>query len=230
MKIPIQAAFALLLCAPLCPSAVQSLAADEPPTTGKAIPELAAYDRAMTDLLGKWKAPGGAVAVAREGRIVFARGYGWANVEEKKPVQPDSLFRIASISKPITAVAIMRLVERGRLSLDAKIVDLLSLGDPGIAPPPGTKLDPRWHSITVRHLLHHTGGWDRAKSFDAMFIPIKAAAALGAPAPADTAVGPRHRETNRSRLRRRSAGSRASPRRNHSNAPRAHAAAIPPRR
>jgi N-acyl-D-amino-acid deacylase len=183
MKTLTRVAFLLSFCASC---AVEIVAAEELPTTGKAVPELAVYDRAIVELLNKWKAPGGALAVGREGRLVFARGYGWANIADKKPVQPDSLFRIASISKPITAVAVLRLVERGRLSLDAKVVDLLGLDDPAVMPPPGTKLDRRWHSITVRHLLQHTGGWDRAKSFDAMFIPIKAAAALGAPAPADT--------------------------------------------
>jgi CubicO group peptidase (beta-lactamase class C family) len=178
----------LLLCAPLRPSAVQiTAAAGEPPITGQPVAELAAYDKVMTELLAKWNIPGAALAVGKEGRLVFARGYGWANVEDKKPVQPDSLFRIASISKPITAVAVLRLVERGRLSLDAKVVDVLNLDDPAApGPPSGAKIDRRWHAITIRHLLQHTAGWDRAKSFDPMFIPLKAAAALGAPPPADT--------------------------------------------
>jgi N-acyl-D-amino-acid deacylase len=52
------------------------------------------------DLLKRWDLPGAALAVAREGRLVLARGYGLADTEQKLPVRPDALFRIASVSKP----------------------------------------------------------------------------------------------------------------------------------
>ena len=63
-------------------------------------------------------AAGAALAVAKGGRLVLARGYGLAFIEEDRPVQPDSLFRIASVSKPITAAAVLKLVEQGHLALD----------------------------------------------------------------------------------------------------------------
>ena len=153
----------------------------ELPVTGKAVAGMESYDRMMTGLLREYKIAGGALAVVRKGRLVLARGYGWADVEQQQKVQPESLFRIASISKPITSVTVLRLVEQGKLRLDARAFDLL----PHIKPPAGAKVDPRIRRITLRQLLHHTGGWDRGKSYDAMFIPIKAAKALGAPAPAD---------------------------------------------
>ena len=77
------------------------------------------------------------------------------------PVQPDSLFRIASLSKPITAVAVLKLVEDGRLALDARVFrDLLA----GIEPHPPK--DARMNEITVRDLLRHSGGFDRDRSGD----------------------------------------------------------------
>ena len=56
----------------------------------------------------------------KDGRLVYARGFGYADIGKKQPVTPKSLFRIASISKPITAVAILQLVEKKELSLDDK--------------------------------------------------------------------------------------------------------------
>ena len=76
------------------------------------------------------KPPGAALAVARHGRLVYARGFGLADREGTEPVEPRSLFRIASISKPITATAIMQLVERQKLPLDAKVIEVLGLSVP----------------------------------------------------------------------------------------------------
>jgi CubicO group peptidase (beta-lactamase class C family) len=149
--------------------------------TGDAVDGLSAYDDLMRSLMAKWKIPGGSIAIAKDGKLVFARGYGFADREEKRLVAPDALFRIASISKPITAVAVLRLVEQGKINLDERAL-------PAIGPlegPPGAKVDPRLDTITVRQLLQHTGGWDRDKSFDAMFIPQQAARGVGAPSPAE---------------------------------------------
>ena len=137
-----------------------------------------AYDRLIPALMTQWHIPGGAVAVARDGRLVFARGYGWADVERRRPVEPDSLFRIASISKPITAAAVLVLVERGKLKLDDRVLDILPL-----QPLEGKDLDPRWRTITLRQLLQHTAGFDRESSFDPMFRPEEIARECGVAAP-----------------------------------------------
>src|ERR1700694_1072117 len=79
--------------------------------TGVAVPELVAFDDFVTTLIAKWKIPGAALGVSHAGRLVLARGYGMGDVEAGLPVQPDSLFRIASISKTITAAAVLKLVE-----------------------------------------------------------------------------------------------------------------------
>jgi uncharacterized protein (TIGR03437 family) len=81
-------------------------------------PQLSAFDDLMHNLLAKWRIPGAAIGVSHNGRLVLARAYGMADVAVSQPVQPDSLFRIGAISKALTAAAILRLVEDGKLSLE----------------------------------------------------------------------------------------------------------------
>jgi N-acyl-D-amino-acid deacylase len=140
-----------------------------------------AFDREMQAFMKPRHVPGGALAVVKNRRIVYARGYGWADREKQVPVRPDSLFRIASVSKPLTAVAALQLVEQKRLDLDLKAFPFLNL-PPALAS--DQTPDPRLNEITVRQLLQHTGGWDRDRSFDPMFRPRLIAEKVGSPAPA----------------------------------------------
>jgi N-acyl-D-amino-acid deacylase len=140
------------------------------------------FDKEMEAFMSARKVPGGALAVVKDRRLVYARGYGWADRDAKIPAKADSLFRIASISKPITAVAVLKLVEQGKLNLDAKAFQLLNL-QPAVAS--FHDPEPRLHDITVRQLLQHTGGWDRDKSFDPMFRPERIARETNTKAPAD---------------------------------------------
>lgn len=151
------------------------------PATGAADPAFRAFDDALAGYMARNHIPGGALAVVKDGRVVYARGYGWADADRKEPVQPASLFRIASLSKPLTALAVMTLVQEGRLGLDAKAFPLL-----GLAPlvPPDRRVDPRLWTVTVRQLLHHTGGWDRGKDFDPMSRTRQIAEETGIPSPA----------------------------------------------
>jgi N-acyl-D-amino-acid deacylase len=133
--------------------------------TGVANPKLAAYDELMMHFMREHRPPGAALAVTYHGRLVYARGFGHADVEKNEPVKPDSLFRIASISKPFTATAVMHLVEKRKLGLDDKVFSILKL-KPHLER--GAQVDPRLHDIRVHHCLQHTGGWDRDKSPDPM--------------------------------------------------------------
>src|SRR5688572_20448781 len=92
--------------------------------TAKPVSVAEAFDEAMTAFMEPRGFPGGALAVVREGRLVYARGYGWADREAQKAVTTKSLFRIASISKPITALAILKLVQDGKLKLENRAFDL----------------------------------------------------------------------------------------------------------
>ena len=186
MRPPFVTCFAVLLsCSgePTTPPVIPPVTQPEIPVTGADVPGMGSYDQIIPDLMRKYAIPGGAVAVLRDGKLIYARGFGYSDVESKTPVQPDALFRIASVSKPITGVAIMKLVEEGKLELDDRVAPFIA----HLTPAQGATVDPRWEQITIRQLLNHTGGWDRDKpngGFDPMFRPGIAAAAVNAPAPA----------------------------------------------
>ena len=102
------------------------------------------------------KAPGLSVAIARKGQFVYQRGFGDAGKAAGERVTPASLFRIASLTKPITSVAIFTLIEQGRLNLDTLI-----FGEHGLLKfDYGESYPDRVEKITLQHLLTHTcGGW-----------------------------------------------------------------------
>lgn len=90
--------------------------------------------------------PGAAVAVFRDGRIVFEKGYGMADLESREPITPRTIFHVASVSKQFTAYSIALLAGEGKLSLDDDVrKHLPEVPDFGA-------------TITLRHLLHHTSG------------------------------------------------------------------------
>lgn len=153
-------------------------------STGVEDPRLASFDRMMIRFLEQHRAPGAAVAVARGGKLVYARGFGLADREENVPVRPDSLFRIASLSKPITAVAVLQLAQRKKLNLNDKILNYLNLESSVLS---DAEKDARLAEITIRQLLEHRGGWDRDLSFDPMFRPVLIAETLRLQPPAGPA-------------------------------------------
>jgi N-acyl-D-amino-acid deacylase len=146
------------------------------PVTGAADPRLAPFDRLMTAVVRGVPVPGAALAVTRHGRLVYARGFGHADARRRVPVEPDALFRTASVSKPVTAVAVLRLVDAGQVRLDDPVLKYVR-SVPHLTP--GSTFDSRWHTVTVRHCLHHTGGWDRDLSPDPSGIPWDIAESLG---------------------------------------------------
>jgi serine beta-lactamase-like protein LACTB, mitochondrial len=90
--------------------------------------------------------PGLALAVAVDGKLVYSEGFGYADLEERVPAWPTTKFRIGSISKPLTAVGLMELVEAGRVDLDAPVQQCVpSFPDKGAV-------------ITVRMVAGHLGG------------------------------------------------------------------------
>jgi N-acyl-D-amino-acid deacylase len=151
--------------------------------TGETSERFSAFEIEWQEFLKKHRVPGAAVAIGEEGKIVFARGYGYSDIAAKEPVTTASLFRIASISKPITAVGILQLVEQEKLKLDDKVFQVLDY-EADIAAA-GEKFDTRLRDITIRHLLEHRSGWDRDQSFDAMFQSVRFAKETETPAPAD---------------------------------------------
>jgi len=154
------------------------------PTTGStAGPGLAHLDPVLTGIVERFSLPGAAFAVVYQGRLVLARGYGYANLEEQVQVEPGTRFLLASVSKSITAATIVKLVEDGRLRFEDRAFDLLS----GIEPLDPARVDPRSAQITVLDLLYHAGGWDRDTSGDPLAYGERVARALDVRGP----VGPR---------------------------------------
>ncbi len=151
------------------------------PVGGWGFAEFQQLDDVMLSVLAEHNVPGGALAVVRGNQLMAVRSYGWADIDERRPLTPDSRFRIASLSKSMTAVAILQMIEHGQLAMETKVFDLLELTK---LAPDQEPADPRWHEITIDQLLRHRGGFDRAASLDPMFQSVQIAKDLQRIAPA----------------------------------------------
>ncbi len=141
------------------------------------VPALASFDKTLKTYMQKRGISSGALAVIYKGRLIMAHGYTW--MDANFTTQPDSVFRIASVSKPITAAAVLKLIQDGKLSLDTPITDILTFN-----PAAGKSVDPRLKDVTVAHLLYHQGGWDIDQlGYDPMFSDQRISKALGVPLP-----------------------------------------------
>jgi CubicO group peptidase (beta-lactamase class C family) len=103
-------------------------------------------DKYVTAEMQREKIPGLSLGIMRDGKLIYAHGYGLANIELDVPVKPDTIFQTGSVGKQFTATAVMMLVEEGKISLDDKISKYF-LDAPA-----------SWKEITVRNLLNHTSG------------------------------------------------------------------------
>ncbi len=124
-------------------------------------------DNSVQAYMTKYNVPGVSLAVTKGEKLVYVKTYGKADKEAGEDVTPESLFRIASISKSITGIAFMKLVEEGKLSLDDKVFGNGAL----LGITYGTKAySANLQAITVRHLLQHTAGaWGNSAN-DPMFM------------------------------------------------------------
>lgn len=122
------------------------LASARPAAAAAPGPALKRIDTFVAEEMARQKVPGVAIGIVQRGKVVLAKGYGFANLEHQVPVRPETLFQTASVGKQFTATAVMLQVEAGRLALTD----------------PLTKFFPdapsAWGAITVRHLLTHTSG------------------------------------------------------------------------
>jgi CubicO group peptidase (beta-lactamase class C family) len=151
--------------------------------TGVAVPALAHCDATVQQFMQRWHVLGASVALAKDGKLVYERAFGYADVARTTPMQPYHLLRVASLSKSVTALAIMKLVEEGRLSLSHPVFGLE--GYLGSAAYTQEIRDARLYRITVQQLLEHTAGWDRSigcdgyGSCDPVEFPTHVAAVMG---------------------------------------------------
>ncbi|MEZ5330126.1 MAG: serine hydrolase domain-containing protein [Verrucomicrobiales bacterium] len=135
------------------------------PVSGRPVPKLESLDQEMLDFMS---APGrtigaGVLGVSRGGRVIFLRAYG--RLRNNDPLPETALFRIASVTKPVTAAAIQKLVADGTLGTAGLARRVFNLnGNSGVlAVMPGSMGvgDVRFDQITIGHLLNHSAGWDR---------------------------------------------------------------------
>jgi D-alanyl-D-alanine carboxypeptidase len=117
--------------------------------------DIPSIDTKIEAFLTKYNIPGASFAVSKNGKMVYAKGYGFADKEKNEKVTSANIFRLASISKTYTGVAIMNLIQEGKFGLDDKV-----FGDGGILGNDyGTlPLKADLSKIRVNHLLHHTSG------------------------------------------------------------------------
>ena len=149
------------------------------PVSGLAGPGLEPIDAAMLKIMDRHGIPGAALAMAKTGKLVLVKCYGWANAITSEPVQPGTRFGLASLSKTITAVGILKLVEQNKLNLDASVLGILDQ----LKPVGGGSVDPRFGKITVRQCLNHSGGWDRAVTGDPLNWQPQICRAIRVPPP-----------------------------------------------
>jgi CubicO group peptidase (beta-lactamase class C family) len=135
----------------------------------------------IKDFMDEWGIAGASVAIAKDERLIYAKGFGVTDTTTNETVQPKHMFRIASISKLITSVGIMKLVEKEKLSLNSKVFG----GDGILSDSRYTEIrDPRVKDITIRHLLTHSAGWAK-NSGDPIFIPYTIKSAMDVSLPVD---------------------------------------------
>jgi CubicO group peptidase (beta-lactamase class C family) len=129
---------------------------------------LAAMEETVRAFMHRYEVPGFSVAIAHHGQFVYRRAFGWADQEAGERATPANVFRIGSVSKPITSVAIFTLIERKRLKLNDFV-----FGREGVLGfDYGTRFLDGVQRITIDHLLTHTcGGWsDNGMNYD--FGPV----------------------------------------------------------
>ncbi len=153
LKIPLVLAIIVLVLIPYTPTAAQAdTMASSRPDVNDASNLKTFMDGMVEKQMAENHVPGAIVAIVKNGSIIYARGYGYADLENHTPVVADrTLFRIGSVSKLFTVTAVMQLVEEGKLDLDADVnIYLKDFKIPDTYPRP----------VTLRHLLTHTAGFE----------------------------------------------------------------------
>jgi CubicO group peptidase (beta-lactamase class C family) len=148
------------------------------------VPETNVIDSFMSDFMSKNAIVGSSVAITINGRLVYSKGFGYADNQKRDTITTRNLFRIASVSKLITAVAIMKLVEDQKLDINAHV-----FGPEGILNDSMYLKynDKRVESITIHELLNHTAGWNGKKS-DPVFNSLYVAHVMNIKPPANIPV------------------------------------------
>jgi len=128
-------------------------------------PEFTLLEEKVQEIKSAFNVPGLAVGVIKEGKVIYAKGIGVQDFITQNPLSTESVYHMASVSKPFVATAIMQLREQGKIELDKKLIEYL---------PYFTMKDDRYKDISIRHLLTHSSGipdvedyeWDKPQYDD----------------------------------------------------------------
>ncbi len=115
------------------------------------------YLQAQVDTAKQSPVPGITIAIVKGKKLVYAKAFGLANLETKRPLKPESNFHTASVSKTFTAAAIVQLAERGKIDLNEKVVHYL---------PYFSMADSRYKEITIHQILNHTSGMPDVEEYE----------------------------------------------------------------
>src|ERR1044071_9422071 len=133
-----------------------STASAQLPVTGRSVSQLAWLDTEVLNLMNQNNITGGMVAVMRNGKVIYQRGFGWLNSQHSFNMPENSLCRIASCTKPFTAACVQRLISQGFFGLNS---NAFTLGQPGggiLNSTPFPSLgDSRLQIVTIQDLLIH---------------------------------------------------------------------------
>ena len=127
------------------------------------LPATTSMEKYIKRWMSRYNIRGASLAVMHNEQLIYCKGFGWADQEMERVAEVGDIYRIASASKLVTAVGIMKLCDQGKLRLDDKV-----FGEEGILKQFTDYRDKRVKDITVRHLLNHTTGFSRQKG-DLMF-------------------------------------------------------------
>lgn len=128
---------------------------------GIMVPQMTQSDNLVKSFLTNYDIPGATVAIAKDGKIVYMRAFGYADINKTVPTQPYNLFRIASLSKQITSIGIMKMMEKGQLSMNSKVFGAGGILQNHTVFSAANITDSRIYDITVQELLEHSAGWNR---------------------------------------------------------------------
>ncbi len=151
--------------------------------TGIYSPLMHKTDSMIQAWMTSWSVPGGTVAITKDGKLIYNRAFGYADQAQTETTRPYTRFRIASNSKAITAITVMKLIQNGQLSMDDTVFGANKiLNQPYYL---NAITDNRLYRMTIRELLQHTGGWDRDmpcdgySSCDPISFPLHVAQVMG---------------------------------------------------
>jgi CubicO group peptidase (beta-lactamase class C family) len=139
-------------------------------TVGLSTQGLKAYSQALQGLVDEGRLAGVSTLVARHGKVAMMEAFGYQDLEARKPLAKDSIFRIASMTKPIVGAAMMMLYEQGKWTLDDPVArHIPEFKDLKVAGPNGPV--PQLHPMTMRELMSHTAGFDVNAEYSKLGLP-----------------------------------------------------------